>query len=381
MALSSTNNLLLRRPFENEWSQVMSLLKIANFENIGGKEMKKFDPEDCFVAIYKNKVVGVAGHDILDNKTAKTTLLVIAPEMRGQGIGIKLVLKRLEYLRNQGIEHLYTNCDDPKVMSWNCRHFGFRPTGKILPKLEPYGRPDKDSWSNFRLELNPGSTDMLPQVPVENNKDLLVYNFSKDQIDDELQKAVLPIIKMMRSSNHSESHPKTDADKNVKKYVSDARLNSILENEKWISDIVEDRKISNCLVYNFDNVDSAIINDKIARLRERLDKVVLEHAQKLFPGCPKLEIENTGHFWYPAGTYMGWHTNLRTPGWRYYINFVDQPNKSFFKYRDPNTGEIITSWDQIWNIRLFHITPAAPLWHAVYSNTNRFSFGYKVILN
>ena len=61
-----------------------------------------------------------------------------------------------------------------------------------------------------------------------------------------------------------------------------------------------------------------------------------------------------------------------------YVNYAEEPGRSFFRYRDPDTGKIETSIDREWNFRLFQITPEKPLWHAVYSDTNRFSLGYMV---
>ena len=77
---------------------------------------------------------------------------------------------------------------------------------------------------------------------------------------------------------------------------------------------------------------------------------------------------------------MGWHTNSRVPGWRMYLNYAQVPGKSFFRYRDPDTHEVITAWDKQWNFRLFRIDAANPMWHAVYSQTNRFSLGYKLAM-
>lgn len=55
-----------------------------------------------------------------------------------------------------------------------------------------------------------------------------------------------------------------------------------------------------------------------------------------------------------------------------------EPGKSFFRYRDPDTHEIITSKDNEWNVRIFEIRSDKLLWHAVYSDTNRFSLGYMI---
>jgi hypothetical protein len=75
---------------------------------------------------------------------------------------------------------------------------------------------------------------------------------------------------------------------------------------------------------------------------------------------------------------MGWHTNFKVPGWRLYITHAAEPGKSFFRYRDPENGSIVTSWDREWNFRLFKVCKEKPFWHAVYSETDRYSFGYNI---
>lgn len=87
----------------------------------------------------------------------------------------------------------------------------------------------------------------------------------------------------------------------------------------------------------------------------------------------------TGKFWYPKNGYMGWHTNNAYPGFRFYCTHAQRANRSFFRYQDPDTKEIITSWDKKgWMGRLFLISKDKPLWHCVYSETNRISTGCNV---
>jgi hypothetical protein len=90
-------------------------------------------------------------------------------------------------------------------------------------------------------------------------------------------------------------------------------------------------------------------------------------------------IAVSGRTWYPPEYgFMGWHTNSNNKAYRLYCTFCREPDKSFFRYRDPKTNEIVTSWDKAgWNFRLFKITNP-PLWHCVYSETDRFSIGYAV---
>jgi hypothetical protein len=90
-------------------------------------------------------------------------------------------------------------------------------------------------------------------------------------------------------------------------------------------------------------------------------------------------VKQSGKFWYSNPGYMGWHTNLDSIGLRIYVAVCDQHKKSFFRYKDPITKEIITSYDNFGiNIRLFSINKLLPLWHCVYSECERISFGIKL---
>jgi GNAT superfamily N-acetyltransferase len=149
----SETTLTIRRPVLADWPRVLEILETANFHRIGGLEMPAFPLSDCFVAVIDGTVVGVAGYRILDKVAAKTTLLTVDPLYRGNGIGSKLQQERMRFLREQGIKVLYTNCDDPDVIEWNIRHFGFRDTGERIPKVEPYGRDDKHEWVHLTAEL------------------------------------------------------------------------------------------------------------------------------------------------------------------------------------------------------------------------------------
>ena len=143
----------IRRPRENEWDRILEILETANFHHIGGREMPAFPLRDCFVAVAGGRVIGVAGYRILDDTTAKTTLLAVDPEHRRDAVGTALQTARQDFLRGRGIKELYTNSDDERVIDWYMRHFGYKPTGKRIPKLESFGRDDKTEWINMKVEL------------------------------------------------------------------------------------------------------------------------------------------------------------------------------------------------------------------------------------
>ena len=141
------------RPDEIHWPAIIELLRPYNFQDIGGPEMPQLPLQDCFIALNSETLLGLAGYKIPDIVTARTTLLVVHEDYRGQGIGLQLAQRRLEYLRTQGVQTLYTNCDDEKVIAWNKYYFGFRETGKHIPKLSSYGRDDRDHWVNLKTTI------------------------------------------------------------------------------------------------------------------------------------------------------------------------------------------------------------------------------------
>jgi hypothetical protein len=160
--------------------------------------------------------------------------------------------------------------------------------------------------------------------------------------------------------------------------VTEQALQELLQSAHHPSGVATDPDISNCLSFNYKSVQGSVFDAELATLRKQVDAVVSKKIKALF--SQEVDVKNSGHFWYPPAGFMGWHTNLRTPGWRLYINYCEEPGKSFFRYRDPETGTIVTAVDKLWNFRIFRITPEKPLWHAIYSDTNRYSLGYKVTL-
>jgi hypothetical protein len=92
---------------------------------------------------------------------------------------------------------------------------------------------------------------------------------------------------------------------------------------------------------------------------------------------PNSSIQPSGNFIYPEGGYMGWHTNSDFPCKRVYITVVDDSYKSGFKY--VNGRNVIDDVDdEKIIIREFDISKTEPFWHCVYSNTNRYSFGFRI---
>jgi len=161
--------------------------------------------------------------------------------------------------------------------------------------------------------------------------------------------------------------------------VSEEALRAILATGRDVHGVATDPAISSAIVFNAGHVAGAVSNRATSALRARVDAHVEAKLRALAPPGRELAIVPSGHFWYPPGSYMGWHTNSRAPGVRIYVTHAEEPGRSFFRYRDPDTDRVITVPDDRWNVRVFRVGGEKPFWHAVYSETHRFSFGYMVV--
>jgi len=100
-------------------------------------------------------------------------------------------------------------------------------------------------------------------------------------------------------------------------------------------------------------------------------------AQALFPSSEFISI--SGRFHYAPKGYMGWHTNSNMEGWRVYASRAEEDKKSFFRYYKNN--RVHTEWeDKGWNFRAFQVIKGQPYWHCVYTDCDRYSFGFRFSL-
>tara|TARA_Y100001963_G_scaffold143625_1_gene214735 strand:- start:77 stop:1060 length:984 start_codon:yes stop_codon:yes gene_type:complete len=85
------------------------------------------------------------------------------------------------------------------------------------------------------------------------------------------------------------------------------------------------------------------------------------------------DVVPSGLFWVKKNGWVGWHTNSKNLGDRYYLVWTAEDNKSFFRWRDTKTGKIHTKWEKKgWQINKFK----SPDWHCVGSYTDRISIGF-----
>lgn len=174
----------------------------------------------------------------------------------------------------------------------------------------------------------------------------LSMNQNLNQIEEIIKKNI-PLINYYSWKKNEK--PKSDG----LNYVSKEYLNTIINKDVPIGE--------QAYLINFDELK---LSDKL-----------YSYVEEMFPDYkPKV----SGHFYYPKNGYMSWHTNSDKPEKRVYITYVDEPNKSFF--RSYVNDEMITDWDSNnLNIRVFDATNTEPYyWHCVYSECNRYSFGFRL---
>jgi hypothetical protein len=136
--------------------------------------------------------------------------------------------------------------------------------------------------------------------------------------------------------------------------ITEEDLNAIKQSKKDIQIAIPD-------------VDAYFIDKK------NHEKEFFDAAQGLFPKSKLISI--SGRFHYPPHGFMGWHTNSNAEGIRVYATKVPEDGKSFFRYCQE---KVITEWEKAgWNFRAFEVKQAAPYWHCVYTDVDRYSFGLR----
>ncbi len=77
---------------------------------------------------------------------------------------------------------------------------------------------------------------------------------------------------------------------------------------------------------------------------------------------------------YPPSSMMDWHTNSDLEGIRTYYTYTE--GEGIFRYIDSN-GNIQLDYDNIgWTCRTFKIQKDNPLWHSIWTEKQRYAFGF-----
>ncbi len=144
---------VLDRARESDVPAMLELLKTANMHHIPSPEMPEFDWRYFFVARDDKRLVGLAGWKILSETEGKTTLMVVHPDMRGRGLGLRLQTARLREMARRGVRTVTTNADLPESIAWYKKHFGYVEAGH-LRKVHEFGNPNIPEWTTLKLDLH-----------------------------------------------------------------------------------------------------------------------------------------------------------------------------------------------------------------------------------
>ncbi|MCK5360787.1 MAG: PqqD family protein [Gammaproteobacteria bacterium] len=126
---------------------------------------------------------------------------------------------------------------------------------------------------------------------------------------------------------------------------------------------------------------SAVMFNTLHKVKDEHSEILLDQIRaELDKIIPTYGVNRTasGQVLYGAGSWLSWHTNEDKPGRRVYCNWSEKADTNFFRYLNPDNGEIITEMEPAgWSVKSFYI-PAPPeqLWHCLNAGSKRIGLGF-----
>ena len=146
----------IRKMTPQDLPEVMELLErwsMAPTPGVANAERSGIEIAHTFVAENEDgRLVGVGSYLLLDQDTAETASLAVAPQVQGMGVGAMLQEARLLEMLARGIRRVRTETDRPETIAWYQRKFGYRVVGSN-PKKHAFSLPDVDTWTVLELDL------------------------------------------------------------------------------------------------------------------------------------------------------------------------------------------------------------------------------------
>lgn len=146
----------IRKMTPQDLPEVMELLErwsMAPTPGVANAERSGIEIAHTFVAANEDgRLVGVGSYLLLDQDTAETASLAVAPQVQGMGVGAMLQEARLQEMLARGIRRVRTETDRPETIAWYQRKFGYRVVGSN-PKKHAFSLPDIDTWTVLELDL------------------------------------------------------------------------------------------------------------------------------------------------------------------------------------------------------------------------------------
>lgn len=130
---------------------ILYLMQPYNMHHVPSPEMPNLEIDKFFLAEVDDKYVGAGGYTMIDGQ-GKTTLLAVAPECAGMGVGYALQQARVEKMRKLGATQVTTNADRPASIAWYKKQ-GYEEIGS-LDKICDFGWAEADKWTTLLLKLS-----------------------------------------------------------------------------------------------------------------------------------------------------------------------------------------------------------------------------------
>ena len=173
----------------------------------------------------------------------------------------------------------------------------------------------------------------------------------------------------------------------IEKIISKNFLDECIESADYKDYSVQDKWNNNIDNFSFDgliDIHPSLCDynkakgNNVRNINPMFTKRILPYVESIFP---EDNVSIAGQYLYPPTGFMSWHTNHRFPCHRVYITYASEDKKSFFRYRNPETGDIITDYDDKGiTVRKFFVPFFPPyFWHCVGSECDRVSFGFRLL--
>jgi hypothetical protein len=132
---------------------------------------------------------------------------------------------------------------------------------------------------------------------------------------------------------------------------------------------------------DFDAQEMPEADRPVAKMGCRNMSVISGVSDRLQSFCSTKGFDrNTNAIVYSPMSFMRWHTNSNSPGIRHYFTYTGE--RAVFRWKHPETGEVFDEIDNIgWTYRVFAISNERPLWHTIWTQNVRLSFGFSSINN
>jgi N-acetylglutamate synthase-like GNAT family acetyltransferase len=145
----------IRKMREDDIQPAMAILEewdMAPETDREGAERSELRVDNSFVAEDGDTVVGTASYIVHSETLGETASMAVDPDYRGEGVGYRLQVARLEEMRSRGIETVRTETDRPRTIEWYVGKFGYERVG-TNPKKHDFSLPDVDEWTVLELDL------------------------------------------------------------------------------------------------------------------------------------------------------------------------------------------------------------------------------------